>query len=259
MILLALDTATPASALAVRLHDGSVLAARDDPRPGERPGHSAHLLPLAADLLARASLRFADVQRIAVGVGPGTFTGLRIGLATARGLAQSIPAEIVPVSSLQALAAGALAAPLAGEDDGPPGPGVLAVLDARRAEVFAAAHAPAASATPAAVAPPVELAAPRVLAPRELPGLLAELRSAPAAPARWIAVGDGAVRYRSHLESLPAVEVPPEHSPLHLLDARQVAALALHAEPLPLESVLPHYLRRADAELALSPRPAEAP
>ena len=71
-----------------------------------RPTHSAELLPLLAGLLERAGTRWDDVRAIAVGIGPGTFTGLRIGVATARGLAQALGVPLHPVSSLEALAAG---------------------------------------------------------------------------------------------------------------------------------------------------------
>ena len=106
MIVLGLDTATPATVVAV-LDDArpdAVLEDRHEPRDGERPGHAAQLLGIAAKQLAAAGLGFADVDRIAVGLGPGTFTGLRIGVATARALAQSSGAELVGVSTLRALA-----------------------------------------------------------------------------------------------------------------------------------------------------------
>ena len=138
MIVLGFDTSTPATALALRLPDGTTLQARDDPAPGEHPGHATRLLPLAAGLLAQAGLRFADVHRIAVGVGPGTFTGLRIGVASARGLAQSLDAELVGVSSLRALAFAAANGREAAETGV-----VLALIDARRGEAFAATYAPA--------------------------------------------------------------------------------------------------------------------
>ena len=70
------------------------------------PAHSAELLPALAGLLERAGTGWDEVTAIAVGVGPGTFTGLRIGVATARGLGQALGVPLHPVSSLEALAAG---------------------------------------------------------------------------------------------------------------------------------------------------------
>src|SRR5271166_2320441 len=182
MILLGFDTATPSTTVALRLADGQMTQARDDPAPGEHPGHATRLLALAHGLLAGAGVSWSAVERIAVGVGPGTFTGLRVGVATARGLAQSLSAELVGVSSTQALAATALAARPAGE-------AVLAVIDARRGEAFAAAYRAGDHGVPD------ELAAPRALPPPQLAGVLAEAeRAAESAPRAWLAVGDGAVR-----------------------------------------------------------------
>src|SRR5271166_2203877 len=142
MILLGFDTATPSTTVALRLADGQMTQARDDPAPGEHPGHATRLLALAHGLLAGAGVSWSAVDRIAVGVGPGTFTGLRVGVATARGLAQSLSAELAGVSSLRALAAAALASE---RREGEPllaleRETVLAVIDARRGEVFAAAY-----------------------------------------------------------------------------------------------------------------------
>src|ERR671929_33096 len=121
----AAETEALAADLAAGLQPGDVVLVSGElghaPAPGERPGHASQLLPLARALLERASLTFADVERIGVGVGPGTFTGLRIGVATAPALAQGAGADLAAVSTLQALAAAA-------EHDGP----VLAVLHARR-------------------------------------------------------------------------------------------------------------------------------
>ncbi|MDP2710661.1 MAG: tRNA (adenosine(37)-N6)-threonylcarbamoyltransferase complex dimerization subunit type 1 TsaB, partial [Solirubrobacteraceae bacterium] len=108
MIVLGFDTATPATVVALlddaRAGGPDVAERRHEPAPGARPGHAGQLLGLAAELLDAAGLTFADVERIAVGLGPGTFTGLRIGVATARALAQGTGAELVGVSTLQALA-----------------------------------------------------------------------------------------------------------------------------------------------------------
>lgn len=123
MISLALDTATLT---------GSVAVLRDDLALAElsarvRATHSEQLLVLVEEALARAGVSLDEVERLAVGVGPGSFTGVRIGLATAKGLALSTGAPLVGVSSLAALAA-SLAL-----HGGP----VLACLDARRDEVYA--------------------------------------------------------------------------------------------------------------------------
>ena len=253
MNLLAFDTATPATAVA--LTTGSLRRElRHDPAPGERPGHAAHVLDLARRLLDEAGLAFADLDRIAVGTGPGTFTGLRIGVATARALAQATGAELVGVSTLRAVAEGAR-----GEQP------VLAVLDARRGEAFVAGWRggeevlPPAAVTPellariaeggAAPAPPGAAHAPPGAAPAP-PGAGED----PARPT-WLAVGDGAVRFRAVLEPTGAT-VPADGSPLHRVSALTVADLAAGAAPSGRD-VVPEYLRLPDAEIALRERRAE--
>jgi tRNA threonylcarbamoyladenosine biosynthesis protein TsaB len=224
VIVLGFDTATPATAVGLRLGDGVTLQARDDPNPGERPGHATRLLALAEDLLAQAGVGWEQLERIAVGLGPGTFTGLRIGVGTARGLAQSLGVGLVGVSTLRALAHGAQGDPSSGERE------VLAVVDARRGEVFIGGYVSGR-----------ELFAPRALAPSMLASLLTP---------GGLAVGDGAVRYRAHLEDL-GVEVPEESSELHRVRGACICELALDAPPMEYGSVVPDYLRRPDAELAL--------
>ncbi len=71
-----------------------MLQVRDDPSPNAHPGHATRLLAMADDLLRGAGIGWSALDRIAVGVGPGTFTGLRVGVATARGLAQSLGVEL---------------------------------------------------------------------------------------------------------------------------------------------------------------------
>src|SRR5580700_7249570 len=117
MAVLGFDTSTSATAVALRLRDGTTTQARDDPPAGAHPGHATRLLGMAHQLLAGAGVGWSHVDRIAVGLGPGTFTGLRVGVATARGLAQSLAAELVGVSSLRALALGVLAEAPSGEPD----------------------------------------------------------------------------------------------------------------------------------------------
>ena len=126
-MILGFDTATAATAAAVWAPGGPAVERRDDPSPGGRPAHAGRLLVLIEEALAAAGTGWDEVERIAVGVGPGGFTGLRLGIATARALSQARDLPLAGVSSLDALAAGA--------DDAR---AVVAVIDARRGEVFAA-------------------------------------------------------------------------------------------------------------------------
>jgi tRNA threonylcarbamoyladenosine biosynthesis protein TsaB len=235
--ILAFDTATPATSVALALGDGRVLSRRHEPGEGERPGHATQLLPLAVELLEEAGIGLGDLDRLAVGVGPGTFTGLRIGVASARALAQAQSLPLVGVSTLRALAAGVW------ESDRP----VLAVLDARRGEAFAAAWERGAAGDPQAE----PLLAPAALTPD---ALIEAVRALPAPP---VAVGDGALRFRAELETAGAV-VPADGSEQHRVDAAVHCRLAAAMEPAGAEAVLPTYLRLPDAELALRRR-REAP
>jgi tRNA threonylcarbamoyladenosine biosynthesis protein TsaB len=217
---LGLDTATRATA--VGLVSGATEAeAWDGAPPGERPGHATALLPLAAQLLAGAGLRWADVGTIAVGLGPGSFTGLRIGVATARALAQATGATLTGVSTLRALAEAALAAL--------PGRPVLAIVDGGRGEVFTAGWSDG-----------IELLAARPVPTGELARLVESLAEG------WVAVGDGAPGLRHALAEIGA-EVPVDDSQLH-----RVSGLAIcRMEPAVTgrDNVVPDYLRVPDAEL----------
>jgi tRNA threonylcarbamoyladenosine biosynthesis protein TsaB len=104
MKLLAFDTSTPATVVIAGDSEGEVFEARHDPHEGERPGHTPQLLGLIEDALTRAGLEWDQVERIGVGVGPGSFTGLRVGVATARALAQArgIPLVAIKPSELTA-------------------------------------------------------------------------------------------------------------------------------------------------------------
>jgi tRNA threonylcarbamoyladenosine biosynthesis protein TsaB len=216
-VILGLDTATPATVVAVLPDDGEPVELRHKPGPGERPGHATQLLALARRALDAVEADFADVRRIGVGVGPGTFTGLRIGVATARALAQATGAQLAAVSTLEALSVAARTERA-----------VLAVLDARRGEAYVAAFR----------------AGERLLAPIAVtPEGLAALADPGHAP--WLAVGDGAVRFRDRLE--PAAEVPADASPLHGASALAVCRLAREAHPVDRDALLPEYVRLPDA------------
>jgi tRNA threonylcarbamoyladenosine biosynthesis protein TsaB len=116
MRILAFDTATDVATVAL-LREGELL--------GERPSRAVSVLADADELVREAGLRPTDLDLLVVGVGPGSFTGVRIGLAAARGLGLALELPVAGVSTLDALAAGA--------------PGAVPVIDARRREVFALA------------------------------------------------------------------------------------------------------------------------
>jgi tRNA threonylcarbamoyladenosine biosynthesis protein TsaB len=220
VIVLALDTATPDTVAGLAVPGRAVAERRHSPGPGERPGHATRLLVLARELLDAAGLAFADVDRIGVGVGPGTFTGLRIGIASARALAQAGGAQLAAVSTLEALALGALT-----EGGGP----VLACLDARRGEAFAASW----------TAPGTRVLAPVAVPPRDLPGLL------DSDPGPWRCVGDGSIRFRDVLEAAGA-QVPDDGSALHRVPAPALCRLAGEATETGRD-VRPDYVREPDA------------
>ena len=113
MLILGFDTATDVATSAL-VSDGEVL--------GERMSRAITVLEDVDALLRQAGAHTRDLEGVAVGIGPGSFTGVRIGLATARGLALALGVPVAGVSTLDALAAGA--------------PGAVPVIDARRGEVF---------------------------------------------------------------------------------------------------------------------------
>jgi tRNA threonylcarbamoyladenosine biosynthesis protein TsaB len=242
MIVLGFDTSTRATAVALRLPDEVSREARDDPPAGAHPGHATRLLDMAQRLLNDAGIAWSAVERIAVGLGPGTFTGLRVGVATARGLAQSLSIELVGVPSTLALAVPALDA--VGAADSADG-AVLTVIDARRGEVFAAVYQAACEQNT-----PRELVSPRAVAPQDLPSVIAEAADAAGVELSLLAVGDGALGFRAELQDAGA-HVEPNSSPLHLISASALCVLGASADARSLQEILPDYRRRPDAELAL--------
>lgn len=234
MNVLGFDTATAASAACVLRADGEVFeVAPPAARMGERPGHAAELMPAVIRCLDDAGLDWDELDAIAVGVGPGMFTGLRIGIATAHGLAAAGGLALHPVSSLAALAHGAAAGggPDAGSNGaGPAGAATLAVIDARRDEVFAALYDGE-----------DELWEPFVAAPEAVAERLRERG------AGTLAVGDGAVRFRDVLEAAGAT-VPDDGSSSHVVRGLSICRLAATVAPVPVEAVLPDYLRQPDAK-----------
>jgi tRNA threonylcarbamoyladenosine biosynthesis protein TsaB len=174
VLTLAFDTATDVATSAL-LEDGDLL--------GERTGRPASLLEDVDALLSEADAEPGELRRLVVGTGPGSFTGLRMGLAAGRALALALDVKVAGVSTLEALAASA--------------PGALPVIDARRREVFT-----------------LQDGNPVAVSPNELSNTVLLGR---------VCVGNGAVRYREALEEAGAEVPPDEselHLPRAAVHAR---------------------------------------
>ena len=234
MRVLAFDTASRSTAVAVcDTGARSSFERRDDPPAGARPRHAGRLLELIAAAMADAGAGWPEIDRIAVGVGPGTFTGLRIGIATAHALARAREIPLVGVSTLESLALGAART-------GSP-EAVAAVLDARRGEVFAAAWIVVAGGERAQLGE--QLLAPVAVAPAAFARELERVGDC------VIAVGDGAVEFRAQLERSGA-QIPEDTSHVHRVSAISHCELGQVLRAGAPEDVVPDYLRLPDAEIS---------
>ncbi len=204
MIVLALDTCLGACSAAV-LDGDRVLASRVEPMAR---GHQERLAPLVAELMAEAATSFDQLDRVGVTVGPGSFTGLRVGLAFAKGIGQALAIPVVAVGTLEALA------------EATPGR-VLAVLDAKRGQVYLQAFADGVP----------------VSAPDVLPLETAAARVAEFAPD--VLIGSGAALFADMTPSARVVAAEQA-------DPAAVARLAAARSPIPPR---PLYLRAPDARL----------
>jgi len=221
-VVIGFDTATDDTAVAAVREGELLFAASAGPGDDRRPAHATRLLAEVEEAAAAAG-GWDSVGRIAVGVGPGSFTGLRIGVATAKALAQSLGIELAGVGTLAALARGAASA--AG------GRLLLAALDARRGELFAALYD----------AEGEEVWEPFVVTPGELAERLAQLSDPP------LAAGSGALRFRDELQESGA-EVLGDSDPSNRIAAREICAIGGEISASDPGSVAPIYLRPPDAE-----------
>jgi tRNA threonylcarbamoyladenosine biosynthesis protein TsaB len=213
---LGFDTSTAATSVCVLRDDGEAFERipSDEQLLGP-PGHARELMPGVAETMAEAGLGYRDLHAIAVGVGPGTFTGLRIGVATARALAHAHDIPVHPISSLAALAEGIDAVAR------------LPLIDAKRGELFAALYHegeiwPPFAATPA--------------------DLIDRVRNESFTA---IAAGDGSLRFRQELEA-GGIAIGPAGQ--HAVRGLHVCRLAASVPAVPPEAVLPNYLRDPDAK-----------
>lgn len=226
---LALDTATMATVAAAVGPDGQEASRRQAPGPGERPGHTRLLLGLAEECLRETGGTWSEVDRVVIGLGPGTFTGIRVGLATGRGIALAAGAQTVGVPTPAALATAIQAPRAAGY-----GATVLVVQDARRKELFVSVVGP--DDLPGGAAGIVPLAVPR----DELAEAVAALDPRPT-----IAVGDAAVAHAGVLTEL-GVLVPPTAA-AHAVDGLALLRAAGATKACDPAQLRPMYVREPDA------------
>ena len=228
MIVLALDTTT---------RDGSIAVLQDSTVRVQRAGdpavtHGQRLPTEIAEVLAAADAGIDDVDLFAVAAGPGSFTGLRVGIATIQGIAMGCGKRVVPVSALDALARSAI----------DPGGTVAAWMDAQRGEVFAALY---------------DMHGKRLLMPAVSadPAVVLKTWSATMDLVRTVFVGDGAVRHAGVLHRHVGVEASIQAPPLLAPVIARIALENASSAVLP-HAIVPIYVRRSDAELARARRGA---
>jgi len=206
VLLLALDTATPS--VTVALHDGSAVLASQTEVTARR--HGELLAAMIDRVLAAAGAGRADLEAVAVGTGPGPYTGLRAGLVTARVLASALNLPLAGVCTLDVIAREAAPA-AAGRE-------FIVATDARRKEVYWARYTPDGQ----------RVEGPAVTVPADVDGAACPV------------AGEGAVLY----PELAGCPIPPRYPDAARLAEIAAELLAAHAPPEPAE---PLYLRRPDA------------
>jgi tRNA threonylcarbamoyladenosine biosynthesis protein TsaB len=242
VLVAALDTSTlTLSCALVDLAPGAapkVRCERTDRAPakpvqGAVGGHSASLPKALVQLLEAEGLAIPDVEGYAIGLGPGSFTGLRIGLATWKGLAYANRRPIAGSSSLAAMA-------LAAAPDAEDGTLLVPLLDAKKGEVYAGFYRAHAGGI-------VELAGDAALGPQALAARVAELAAEGRRPA---AFGEGYEAHAAALSAVPrlatGVATPPAAAAAAVV-AERLASAAYDAQAL--FALEPHYVRASEAEL----------
>ncbi|MFP5321731.1 MAG: tRNA (adenosine(37)-N6)-threonylcarbamoyltransferase complex dimerization subunit type 1 TsaB [Acidimicrobiia bacterium] len=234
MLILGVSTSTKQVGAAIGGHEG-VLASSHSAR-GKR--HAENLAPSIDFVRRQARVELDEISVVAVDVGPGLFTGLRVGIAAAKATAHALRVPMIGISSLDLLAW-----PVRHTSRE-----IVAVIDARRGEVFTARYRP----TPGGVQ---RLAEPIVCGPDDL---RAELE---ADGHDYLVVGDGGLRYAEMLEDIVSVEIAEQH--LAYPSAASLVQLA-HAKAIREDFVQPWqleplYLRPPDAEINWSTREGLAP
>ena len=223
MILLALESASSACSVAVCDDAGAVLGRSGTDGAGQADG----LVELIDAALRAAEVRYQDLDVIAVNHGPGSFTGVRVGVAAARALALALARPVIAINALEVLAA-AVGARTAGT--------IVAALDARRGQVYVQMfdHRLAALGAPSALAPE-------------------EVRLDAAAPPVHL-VGSGAALLGARLADAPPALAETVEADATAVARQALARLAAGERPIAGQAVRPLYLRPPDARLPESSR-----
>jgi tRNA threonylcarbamoyladenosine biosynthesis protein TsaB len=230
MIILAVDTSGPACGVAIS-KDGIILyeAAAVNKRT-----HSASLLPMISEALLRCALTVEDVGLFAAVTGPGSFTGVRIGVSTVKGMAHGAGKPCVGINALQALAAGVSDTNML----------ICPIQDARAGQVYGAAFLPGM---------PPQRAAEDMAAKLNL--YLDTVLESASGDRKLCFIGDGVLTYRDAIQSAlgdRAVLLPAHHS---MLRPASVAILAGFETPVDYLTLQPYYLRAPQAERARKGKP----
>lgn len=224
MLILGIETATAQVSCAIGGHEGVLALAQSS--KGRR--HAESLVPSIRFICEQAQVELSEISVVAVDLGPGLFTGMRVGIATAKALAHGLRVPVIGVSSLDLLAFPLRTSPRL----------IVATIDARRGEVFFAFYRQ----VPGGVQ---RVGEHRVGTPADLAAELSARRE------ELLIVGDGALRYAEEFESLSRVEVadagmafPSAASLVQLAHAR-----ALREQFGAADDIEPIYLRKPDAEI----------
>jgi tRNA threonylcarbamoyladenosine biosynthesis protein TsaB len=224
MKILAIDTATPSCSVA--LVDADHLLAEQT--VVSRRTHAEHLAPMIQQTTSAAGLRLADVEGFAVSRGPGSFTGLRIGISTVKGLSLASDRPLVGISTLEALAA----------QCGPTSRMICSLIDARKGQLYYAGYRWIKRRL-------VTVDAEQVIDPADL---ALKLRQP------CVIVGNGALLQGTWLTENPGAQIEQGPSGHHIPRASTVAGLGYRrlasGECDDAAAIVPTYIRKSDAELA---------
>ncbi len=236
MIILAIDTAT--DSVSVAFGDGKRVLAHSEAISDRR--HAEALTPMIEFVRQQAGISFREIDVVAVDIGPGSFTGMRVGIASAKAIAQTLDVPLIGIISLDILA----------QALGPIDDVVVSVIDARRGEMYWSMYRQQQGAT-------TQVHAPRV-------GPLADLIVDVIDRGQETHfVGDGAVRYRSEIEESLAITLPGFGFADERLSRPTAAAMMVLAQQRAVNEqwqaaheVVPMYMRQPDAEINWQTRSA---